>query len=176
MSAHESPGRSVSPPPHARRRSRAHVAMACLNCGAALVGSFCSHCGQRAVPPNPTLRELVVTRSPNFPAGTADLPQPSARFFCIRTLTVEFLEGRRVRTSRRCGSTSRRVSCTSRCPRRRRTSARDDHRRRSGTVNGPNVTVSTGRKPTVLDRRGSTGARGVKRAGGAARVPCRAVR
>jgi hypothetical protein len=31
----------------------------CLNCGAPLSGSFCSHCGQRVVPPHPTTRELV---------------------------------------------------------------------------------------------------------------------
>lgn len=31
----------------------------CLNCGAPLSGAFCSVCGQRAVPPNPTVRELV---------------------------------------------------------------------------------------------------------------------
>jgi hypothetical protein len=31
----------------------------CLNCDAPLHGSFCSGCGQRAVPPNPTVRELA---------------------------------------------------------------------------------------------------------------------
>lgn len=31
----------------------------CLNCGAALAGPFCSHCGQRVVPPHPTTKELV---------------------------------------------------------------------------------------------------------------------
>jgi hypothetical protein len=31
----------------------------CLNCGAALSGPFCSSCGQRAVPPNPTVAELT---------------------------------------------------------------------------------------------------------------------
>ncbi len=31
----------------------------CLNCGVALVGSFCAECGQRAVPPHPTVRELA---------------------------------------------------------------------------------------------------------------------
>ncbi len=31
----------------------------CLNCGAALGGPFCSQCGQRAVPPDPSVRELV---------------------------------------------------------------------------------------------------------------------
>lgn len=31
----------------------------CLNCGADLQGSFCGACGQRAVPPDPTVRELA---------------------------------------------------------------------------------------------------------------------
>ena len=35
------------------------TAAACLNCGAALTGPFCSHCGQRAVPPRPTTKELI---------------------------------------------------------------------------------------------------------------------
>ena len=32
---------------------------ACLNCGAPLEGPYCSRCGQRALPPHPTTRELV---------------------------------------------------------------------------------------------------------------------
>ena len=31
----------------------------CLNCGAALHGSFCSACGQRSVPPDPTVAEVA---------------------------------------------------------------------------------------------------------------------
>ena len=31
----------------------------CLNCGTPLQGAFCAACGQRAVPPNPTVRELA---------------------------------------------------------------------------------------------------------------------
>src|SRR6185436_2377958 len=31
----------------------------CLNCGVDLTGRFCAHCGQRTVPPRPTLRELI---------------------------------------------------------------------------------------------------------------------
>lgn len=31
----------------------------CLNCGVDLTGRFCAHCGQRNVPPRPTLRELI---------------------------------------------------------------------------------------------------------------------
>jgi hypothetical protein len=32
----------------------------CLNCGQALTGPFCSGCGQRDVPPYPSVRELAV--------------------------------------------------------------------------------------------------------------------
>lgn len=32
---------------------------ACLNCGAPLDGRFCGQCGQRVLPPRPTLRELT---------------------------------------------------------------------------------------------------------------------
>ena len=31
----------------------------CLNCRALLTGRFCANCGQRAVPPHPTARELA---------------------------------------------------------------------------------------------------------------------
>lgn len=34
-------------------------ASTCQNCGATLAGHFCSHCGQRAIPPRPTIRELA---------------------------------------------------------------------------------------------------------------------
>ena len=34
-------------------------AAVCLNCGTPLRGVFCSHCGQRALPPHPTIRELA---------------------------------------------------------------------------------------------------------------------
>jgi hypothetical protein len=33
--------------------------LSCLNCGAVLNGPFCASCGQRAVPPNPTMAELT---------------------------------------------------------------------------------------------------------------------
>ena len=31
----------------------------CLNCGASLRGAFCSECGQRAIAPYPTVREML---------------------------------------------------------------------------------------------------------------------
>ena len=41
------------------RRLTSVTSAACLNCGATLNGPFCSACGQRAVPPHPTTKELV---------------------------------------------------------------------------------------------------------------------
>jgi hypothetical protein len=70
----------------------------CLNCGAELHGPFCGGCGQRVVPPYPTLREM---------AGDAwkELSGYDGRFartlrLLLRrpgVLTVEVLEGRRAR-------------------------------------------------------------------------------
>jgi hypothetical protein len=42
-----------------RARVTQTVHSECLNCGAALAGPFCSHCGQRVVPLHPTTKELV---------------------------------------------------------------------------------------------------------------------
>lgn len=70
----------------------------CLNCGAPLIGPFCAQCGQRDVPPYPSVRELVTDAFWELSgwdgrfAGTvrALLAHPGK-------LTTEFLEGRRVR-------------------------------------------------------------------------------
>jgi hypothetical protein len=43
----------------AAEAAAATVAGRCLNCGAPLHGGFCAECGQRAVPPHPTVRELA---------------------------------------------------------------------------------------------------------------------
>src|SRR5512134_2916793 len=34
-------------------------ASTCQNCGTPLTGRYCSRCGQRAIPPRPTIRELA---------------------------------------------------------------------------------------------------------------------
>src|SRR5688500_15121893 len=70
----------------------------CLNCGTSLGGPFCAQCGQRAVAPYPTVREM---------AGDAwrEMSGWDGRFartfrMLLRhpgTLTVEALEGRRAR-------------------------------------------------------------------------------
>jgi hypothetical protein len=68
----------------------------CLNCDATLTGAFCAECGQRDVPPYPSVRDLVVD-------AFWELSGWDGRFAStMRTLverpgklTREFLEGRR---------------------------------------------------------------------------------
>lgn len=74
------------------------TASACLNCGASLTGSYCAACGQRDIPPYPSVRELVVDAAAEFSGWDGrlattlrDLVRHPGR------LTHEFLEGRRVR-------------------------------------------------------------------------------
>ena len=70
----------------------------CLNCHAPLTGPFCAECGQRDIPPYPSVRELAVD-------AFAEVSGWDGRFATtIRTLvrrpgrlTREFLEGRRAR-------------------------------------------------------------------------------
>jgi len=71
---------------------------ACLNCGTALSGPFCAECGQRAVPPNPTLRELAGHAFEELSGWDGRLATTvRALLFHPGRLTIEFLEGRRVR-------------------------------------------------------------------------------
>jgi uncharacterized protein DUF3667 len=84
---------------HVRLEPPAAVtARTCLNCGVALTGPFCSSCGQRDVPPYPSLRELVVDAfwelsgwDGRFAATVRALVAKPGK------LTREFLEGRRAR-------------------------------------------------------------------------------
>jgi hypothetical protein len=71
---------------------------ACLNCGASLSGAFCANCGQRDIPPYPSVRELVVDAAAEFSGWDGRLAT-SLRDLILRPgmLTREFLEGRRVR-------------------------------------------------------------------------------
>jgi hypothetical protein len=69
----------------------------CLNCEAALTGPFCSHCGQRAVPPNPTVREIAgdaVAELIGWDGKIAD----SFRTLIRRPgeLTRQWIDGRRI--------------------------------------------------------------------------------
>ncbi|HMG13570.1 MAG TPA: DUF3667 domain-containing protein [Gemmatimonadaceae bacterium] len=72
---------------------------ACLNCGAPLTGAFCASCGQRDIPPYPSVRELVVDAAAEFSGWDGRLAN-TLRDLIRRPglLTHEFLEGRRVRS------------------------------------------------------------------------------
>jgi hypothetical protein len=69
-----------------------------LNCGSALTGPFCSACGQRNVPPYPTVRDLAVDAFWEL-SGWDGRFAGTVRALVRRPgmLTREFLEGRRVR-------------------------------------------------------------------------------
>lgn len=67
----------------------------CLNCGAPLHGAFCAACGQRAVPPHPTVRDLagdawheLTGYDGRIMATIRGLARPGF-------LTREYIEGRR---------------------------------------------------------------------------------
>ena len=70
----------------------------CLNCGASLSGLFCASCGQRDLPPYPSVRELAVDAVSEFSGWDGRLAS-TLRALIQRPgkLTHEFLEGRRVR-------------------------------------------------------------------------------
>ncbi|MEO8621285.1 MAG: DUF3667 domain-containing protein [bacterium] len=77
---------------------RSPAGSACLNCGSPLTGAFCASCGQRDVPPYPSVRDLVVDAfwelsgwDGRFAATLRALVQRPGM------LTREFLEGRRSR-------------------------------------------------------------------------------
>jgi hypothetical protein len=70
----------------------------CLNCGASMSGPFCASCGQRDIPPYPSVRELAVDAVSEFSGWDGRLA--STLRALVRhpgLLTHEFLEGRRVR-------------------------------------------------------------------------------
>jgi hypothetical protein len=68
----------------------------CLNCGAALAGPFCAECGQRVLPPHPTVRELVGDAIAEFSGWDGKLAN-TLRLLLRRPgeLTRQWLEGRR---------------------------------------------------------------------------------
>ena len=70
----------------------------CLNCGSPLSGQFCAACGQRDVPPYPSVRELAIDAISEFSGWDGRLSQ-TLRTLIRRpgALTREFLEGRRAR-------------------------------------------------------------------------------
>ncbi len=70
----------------------------CLNCGAVLSGPFCADCGQRDIPPYPSVRELAVDAVSEFSGWDGRLSTTlRALIQHPGMLTHEFLEGRRAR-------------------------------------------------------------------------------
>jgi hypothetical protein len=69
---------------------------ACLNCGAPLEGKFCAGCGQRDIPPYPSVRELASDAVSEFSGWDGRL-WATVRALVQRPglLTREFLAGRR---------------------------------------------------------------------------------
>jgi hypothetical protein len=70
----------------------------CLNCDSPLKGHFCSSCGQRVVPPNPTVHELAGEAFAEF-SGWDGKVAATARLLIRKpgALTCEYLAGRRAR-------------------------------------------------------------------------------
>lgn len=70
----------------------------CLNCGAALSGPYCSACGQKAVPPDPSMREFMhetTDELAHWDGKTASTLK--ALLFSPGRLSIDFLQGRRAR-------------------------------------------------------------------------------
>jgi hypothetical protein len=84
-------GGRTAPPPEQR-------SPACLNCGGVLTGPYCSQCGQRDIPPYPSVRELVVDAFWELSGWDGRFASTvRALFRRPGMLTREFLEGRRAR-------------------------------------------------------------------------------
>jgi hypothetical protein len=72
---------------------------ACLNCAAELSGRWCSQCGQRAVATRPTLHEVLHEATHELAHLDGKIIRTVALLlFKPGALTVEFLEGKRVRS------------------------------------------------------------------------------
>lgn len=67
----------------------------CLNCGTPLHGAFCAACGQRAVPPNPTVRELAGDAWHELSGYDGRIMSTIRGLVRPGFLTREYLEGRR---------------------------------------------------------------------------------
>ena len=67
----------------------------CLNCGADLHGPFCGACGQRAVPPHPTVRELAGDAWHELTGYDGRIMETIRGLARPGFLTREYLQGRR---------------------------------------------------------------------------------
>ena len=69
--------------------------MPCLNCGADLHGPFCAACGQRAVPPNPTVKELAGDAWRELTGYDGRIAATVRGLVHPGRLTIEYLRGHR---------------------------------------------------------------------------------
>jgi hypothetical protein len=69
----------------------------CLNCSTELHGPFCSDCGQRVVPPYPSLREMAGDAWHEFSGWDGRFARTLRMLIHPGVLTLEVLEGRRAR-------------------------------------------------------------------------------
>ena len=69
----------------------------CLNCGAALYGTFCSACGQRAVPPDPSVAELAGDAWQELSGYDGRIAATCDGLWRPGFLTREYIAGRRAR-------------------------------------------------------------------------------
>ena len=69
----------------------------CLNCGTALNGSFCSACGQRAVPPDPSVAELAGDAWQELSGYDGRIAATARGLLRPGYLTREYVAGRRAR-------------------------------------------------------------------------------
>jgi len=77
---------------------RSSWGIACLNCGAPLGGDYCAACGQRALPPDPTIRELAGDAFSEFSGWDGKFVR-TLKLLVMRPgeLTHKFLIGQRIR-------------------------------------------------------------------------------
>ena len=69
----------------------------CLNCGETLQGAFCSSCGQRSVPANPTVSELAGDAWQELSGYDGRIAATFRNLLRPGRLTVDYLQGRRGR-------------------------------------------------------------------------------
>ena len=69
----------------------------CLNCGATLQGAFCSSCGQRSVPADPTVSELAGDAWQELSGYDGRVAATFRGLLHPGRLTVDYLNGRRAR-------------------------------------------------------------------------------
>lgn len=72
-------------------------AVRCLNCGADLHGGFCGACGQRSIPADPTVSELVGDAWQELSGYDGRIADTFRTLLRPGQLTLEYLNGRRAR-------------------------------------------------------------------------------